>query len=65
MVPKNLMTEQKANQRDVFLDLLYRLEKEPDFFSCSVKTVVTSEALGMQTSTLGLFGRSLESITAP
>ena len=33
MVPKNLTTEQKANRRDVCLDLLYRLEIEPEFFS--------------------------------
>ena len=32
MVPKNLTTEQKANRRDVWLDLLDRLE-EPEFFS--------------------------------
>ena len=32
-VPKNLTTEQKANRRDVYLDLLDRLEKEPKFFS--------------------------------
>ena len=33
MVPKNLTTEQKANRRDVCLDLLDRLEREPEFFS--------------------------------
>jgi len=33
MVPKNLTTEQKANRRDVCLDLLGRLEREPEFFS--------------------------------
>ena len=33
MVPKNLTTEQKANRRDVCLDLLNRLEREPEFFS--------------------------------
>ena len=35
MVPKNLnlTTEQKANRRDVCLDLLERLEREPEFFS--------------------------------
>ena len=33
MVPKNLKTEQKANRRDVFLDLLDRLEREPEFFN--------------------------------
>ena len=32
-VPKNLTTEQKANRREVFLDLLDRLEREPEFFS--------------------------------
>ena len=31
MVPKNLTTEQKANRRG--LDLLDRLEREPEFFS--------------------------------
>jgi len=33
MVPKNLTTEQKANRSDVCLDLLDRLEREPEFFS--------------------------------
>jgi len=33
MVPKNLMTEQKANRRDVCLDLLDRLKREPESFS--------------------------------
>ena len=33
MVPKNLKTEQKASRRDVCLDLLDRLEREPEFFS--------------------------------
>ena len=33
MVPKNLTIEQKANRRDVCLDLLDRLEREPEFFS--------------------------------
>ena len=33
MVPKNLTTEQKANRRDVCLDLLDRLGREPEFFS--------------------------------
>jgi hypothetical protein len=32
-VPKNLTTEQKANHRDVCLDLLYHLEREPELFS--------------------------------
>ena len=32
MVPKNLTTEQKVNRRDVFLDLLNPLEREPEFF---------------------------------
>ena len=32
MVPKNLMTEQ-VNRRNVCLDLLDRLEREPEFFS--------------------------------
>ena len=33
MVQKNLTNEQKANWRDVCLDLLDRLEREPEFFS--------------------------------
>ena len=33
MVPKNLTTEQKVIRRDVCLDLLDHLEKEPEFFS--------------------------------
>ena len=33
MVPKSLTTEQKANRRDVCLDLLDRLERESEFFS--------------------------------
>jgi len=33
MVPKNLKTEQKASRWDVCLDLLDRLEREPEFFS--------------------------------
>jgi len=33
MVPKNLKTEQKANRTDVCLDILDRLEREPEFFS--------------------------------
>ena len=33
IVPNNLTTEQKANRRDVCLDLLDRLEREPEFFS--------------------------------
>ena len=33
MVPKNLTTEQKADRRDVCLDLLDRLEREPQVFS--------------------------------
>jgi len=33
MVPKNLTTEQKASRRDVCLDLLDGLEREPEFFS--------------------------------
>ena len=36
MVPKNLTTEQKANRRDVCLDLLDRLDREPGFFSCVI-----------------------------
>jgi len=32
-VPKNLTTEQNANWRDVCLDLLDHLEREPEFFS--------------------------------
>jgi len=37
MVPKNLTTEQKANRRDVRLDLLDHLEREPEFFSHVIK----------------------------
>ena len=33
MVPKNLTTEQKANWRDVCLDILDRLERETEFLS--------------------------------
>jgi len=33
MVPKNLTTEQKAYRKVVCLDLLDRLEREPEFFS--------------------------------
>ena len=33
MVPKNLTTEQKANRRNVCLDLLDRFEREPEHFS--------------------------------
>jgi len=33
MVSKNLTTEQKANRRDVCLDILDHLEREPEFFS--------------------------------
>ena len=36
MVPKNLTTEQKANRRDVCLDLLDCLQREPEFFSCII-----------------------------
>jgi len=32
MVPKNLVTEQKASRRDVCLDLLDHLAREPEFF---------------------------------
>jgi len=32
MVPKNLTTEQKADRRDMCLDLRDRLEREPEFF---------------------------------
>ena len=35
IVPKNLMTEQEANWRDVCLDLLDRLKREPEF-SCVI-----------------------------
>jgi hypothetical protein len=33
IVPKNPKTEQKANRKDVYLDLLDCLEREPEFFS--------------------------------
>ena len=38
MVPKNLTTERKANRRDVCLDLLDRLEREPEFFSRVIRS---------------------------
>ena len=41
MVPKNLTTEQKANRRDVWLDLVDRLQREPEFFSI----VITGDEL--------------------
>jgi len=41
MVPKNLATEQKANQRDVYLDLLDRLEREPEFF---IRVIASDES---------------------
>ena len=43
MVKKNLMTEQKANPRDVCLDLLGHLEREPEFFS----HVITGDESGI------------------
>jgi len=36
MIPKNLTTEEKANWRDVCLDLLDRLGREPEYFSCII-----------------------------
>ena len=33
MVPKTLTIEDKANRRDVCLDVLDGLEREPEFFS--------------------------------
>ena len=36
MVSKKVTTEQKANQGNVCLDLLDRLEREPEFFSCVI-----------------------------
>jgi len=33
MVPKTLTIEHKTNRRDVCLDVLDRLEREPEFFS--------------------------------
>jgi len=36
MVPKNLMTEQKAIWRDMCHDLLDCLEREPEFFTCVI-----------------------------
>ena len=41
IVLKNLTTEQKASLKDVCLDLLDRLEKEPEFFS----RVITGDEL--------------------
>jgi hypothetical protein len=37
IVPKNLMTEQKANRRDGCLGLLDRFERESEFFSHVIK----------------------------
>ena len=51
MVPKNLTTEQKVNQKDVCLDLLDRLEREPEFFSC----VITNASNKICISIYGLF----------
>ena len=36
MVQNNLKTEQKASRGDVCLDLLDRLEREAEFFSCVI-----------------------------
>jgi len=36
MVPMNLTTEQEANRRDVYLDLLDRLAWEAELFSCVI-----------------------------
>jgi len=47
MVPKNLTTEQKASRRDVCLDLLDRLEREPEFFS----RVITGDENGFWSTT--------------
>ena len=33
IIPKNLTTEQKASRKDMCLDLLDHLEREPEFFS--------------------------------
>ena len=40
MVPKNLTTEQKANRRNACLDLLDRLEREPEFFSRIIQVLM-------------------------
>ena len=50
MVPKHLTTEQKANRRDVCLDLLDRLERESEFFS---RVIIGDESwiLGYDTET--------------
>ena len=47
MVPENLTTEQKANRRDVCLDLLDRLERESEFFS----RVITGDEHGFWSTT--------------
>ena len=36
IVPKKLTTEQKANGRDVCLDLMDRVKREPEFFICVI-----------------------------
>jgi len=41
MVPKNLTIEQKANRRDVCLDLLDRLQMEPEFF---IRVIASDES---------------------
>jgi hypothetical protein len=39
IVPKNLMTEQKANWMDVCIDFLYCLEREPELLSHFMKVI--------------------------
>ena len=49
MVPKNLTTEQKANRRDVCLDLLDRLEREPENSSVALSEVMNRGFWSMTT----------------
>jgi len=50
MVPKNLTTEQKANRSDVCLDLLDRLEREPEFFS---RVITQEDGTGIESRNVG------------
>jgi len=66
MVPKNLMPEQKANRRDVCLDLLDRLERQPEFVS---RVITGDESRIMECTTPrqnAKFGRgTLQTINVP
>ena len=47
MVPKNFTTEHKANRRDMCLDLLDCLQREPEFF----RHVITGDEHGFWSTT--------------